>query len=158
MIPRDSRRHPIYKIVKTLGLISGPMLEPNTMLFPPRPESVSKVASRRRFGAPLGLIGTASGAPEQVIIEVNSMSHILTLTRSPEPPSSHLGSAGGASGSSSGSSETSILGSSKTRGRSHHQHRAQGLQLTAKAPGTGPHLYISISNFRTRPADLTEVL
>ena len=36
------------------------------MLFPPRPESGSKVAAGRRCGAHPSLVGTAGGAPEHV--------------------------------------------------------------------------------------------
>ena len=37
------------------------------MLFRPRPESVSRVASGRLFGPPLGRLGAAGGALEHVI-------------------------------------------------------------------------------------------
>ena len=144
MSPRSSFGHPIYKIVKTFGVISGPILEPEGMLFPPRHESGSKVDAGLRFGAHPSLVGTARGAPEHVNMGVKSMSYILTSTRLLEPPSSHLGSAGRASGTSFATLETSIFGSSKKRPGPTIDTDPQIYRLPFELPIWHPQLYIYI--------------
>ena len=63
---RGALRRPVYKFVKTFGLISVPILEPKCMFFLSRPVTVSKVPSRSNFGSPLDSLGSPGHAPEHV--------------------------------------------------------------------------------------------